>query len=53
MFEFIKQVLIMLLSSSELFVTKCISLNNEPFIARTTLLNLNPDELHHASRFYG
>ena len=53
MFEFIKQVLIMLLSSSGLLVTKCISLNNEPFIAKTTLLNLNPNELHHASSFYG
>ena len=52
MFWFIKQVLIALLSSSGLLVAKCKSLNNEPWIARTTVLNSNPDELYQALNVY-
>ena len=34
--------LIVLLSFSESLATKCVSLNNEPCMARPTLIDLNP-----------
>ena len=34
--------LIALLSFSESLATKCVSLNNEPCMARPTLIDLNP-----------
>ena len=46
MSNLIKQVSIGLLSFSESLVTKCVSLNNEPCINRTTLIDLNPIELN-------
>ena len=43
MFKLIKQVFIVLLSFSGSLTTKCASLNNEQYIARPTLISLNPD----------
>ena len=45
MFGFIKQAFIVLLSFSRSLATKYISLNNEPCLARPTLIDLNSDEL--------
>ena len=36
---------ISLLSFSESLATKCLSVNNEPFMIRPTLVDLNPVEL--------
>ena len=55
MFRFIKQAFIDLLRFSGSLGcitkvsdrTKCISINNEPSLARHTLTNLNPNELHY------
>ena len=44
MIRFIKQAFITLLSFSRSLGPKSISLNNGPFIARPTLIALNPDE---------
>ena len=41
----IKQVFIVLLRFSESLETKCVSLNDEPFMIRPTLIDLNPVEL--------
>ena len=43
--EYIKEAFIVLLSFSGSLATKFISFINEPFLARPTLLDLNPDEL--------
>ena len=51
MFSLIKQVFVVLLSFSESLArvakveTKCLSLNDEPCMVRSTLLDLNPVEL--------
>ena len=53
MFSLIKQVFIVLLSFSSSLAhvakvsdqTKCLSLNDELYMARPTLINLNPIEL--------
>ena len=42
MFSFIKHVLIVLLSFSSSLATQCVSLNDEPFMVRHTLIDLNP-----------
>ena len=41
MFRLIKQVLFILLSFSRLLTTKCVSLNNEPCMIRSILIDLN------------
>ena len=43
----IKQVFIVLFSFNRSLLTKCLSLNNEPCIARPTLIDLNPIKLNH------
>ena len=45
MFSLIKQLLIGLLSFSSSLATKCVSLNDEPCMIRTTLIDLNSVEL--------
>ena len=45
MFSVIKQVFIILLSFSSFLATKCVSLNDEPCIVRSTIIDLNPVEL--------
>ena len=45
MFSVIKQVFIILLSFSSSLATKCVSLNDEPCIVRSTIIDLNPVEL--------
>ena len=48
MFSLIKQVFIVLLSFSSSLAhdqTKCLSLDDEPCMIRTTLIDLNPAEL--------
>ena len=52
MFGFIKQLLIALLCFSGSLATKCISLINQPCITRTTLIDLNPDELSQWLYYY-
>ena len=42
MFSLIKQVFIVLLSFSELFATKCLSLADEPCMIWYSLIDLNP-----------
>ena len=45
MFSFVKQVFLVLLSFCSSLATKCVSLNEEPCIARPNLIVLNPVEL--------
>ena len=45
MFSLIKQVLIVILSHSEYLVTKSLPLNEEPYMVRPTLIDLNPIKL--------
>ena len=45
MFSVIKQVFIILLSFSSSLATKYVSLNDEPCIVRSTIIDLNPVEL--------
>ena len=45
MFSFVKQVFLVLLSFCSSLATKCVSLNEEPCIARPNLIVLNPGEL--------
>ena len=45
MFSFVKQVFLVLLSFCSSLATKCVSLNEEPCIARHNLIVLNPVEL--------
>ena len=47
MFKFIRQAFIVLSSLSVLLATNCIPLNNEPYIARPTLIDWNSSELHY------
>ena len=47
MFRSIKQVLIALLSFSGSLAAKCMFLNDEPCLARPTVIDLNPNELHY------
>ena len=47
MFVFIQQTIIGLLSSSRSLAAKCVSLNNEPSMIRSTLIDLNPVELNY------
>ena len=50
MFRFIKQVFIVLmLCFGKSLMTKCVSLNNQPFIPRLVLIDLNPHDLHYYS----
>ena len=45
MFSLIKLVFIVLLSFSSSLATKCVSLNVEPCMVRSTLFDLNPVEI--------
>ena len=45
MFSLIKQVFIVLLSYSKSLVTKCLPLNEETYMVRPTLIDLNPIKL--------
>ena len=45
MFGFIKHVLIALFSFGRRLATECVSLYNQPRMARSTLINLNTDEM--------
>ena len=45
MFSLIKQVFIVLLSFTISLATKCLYLNDEPYMVRHTLIDLNPVEL--------
>ena len=51
MFNLVKQLFIILLSISSSLARvakvwiKCLSLNDEPYVVRTTLIDLNPAEL--------
>ena len=47
MFLLSKQVLIALLNFSGSLATKCLSLNNEPHMVRSTLIDLNNVELNY------
>ena len=44
MVSLIKQVLIVLLSFSESLTTKCMFLDDKPYMVRPTLIDLNPVE---------
>ena len=50
---FINHILIVLslvlLVFDESLATKCVSMNNKPCMVRPTLIDLNPDKLHHYS----
>ena len=60
MSRLIKQILIRMLSFSRSLAsmvngsdhTKCISLNNQPCMARPTLINLNPDKYYQVLHYY-
>ena len=45
MFSLITQVFIVLFSFSGSLATKCVSLNDEPYMLRPSLIDLNPFEL--------
>ena len=45
MFSLFKQVFIVLLIFISSLVTKCMYLNNDPFMVRPSLIDLNPVEL--------
>ena len=47
MFELFKKVSIVLLVFSRSIATKYVSLNNEPCMIRSTLIDLNPVELNY------
>ena len=47
MFGLIKEVFITLLNVSGSLAINCISLNNEPRLTRSTLIDLNSNELHY------
>ena len=42
-----EQVFIAILNFSGSLATKCVPLNNEPFMIRPTLTDLNPTDLNH------
>ena len=46
MFRLIKQVFIVLLSFNGTLATTCVSLSNEPYMARPILINLKPVQLN-------
>lgn len=52
MFGLPKQVLCALSSFSRSLATKCLSLNNQSYITRPTLSDLNPDEHNQGLRHY-
>ena len=52
MFGLLKQVLCALSSFSRSLATKCLSLNNQSYITRPTLTDLNPDEHNQRLRHY-
>ena len=45
MFSLIKQVFIVLLSFNKFLARKCLFLNDEPCMIRSTLIDMNPVEL--------
>ena len=45
MFSLIKQMCIVLLGLSSSLTTKCLSLNDKPWMVKPTLIHLNPFEL--------
>ena len=47
MFSLIKQVFIVLLSFSSSLATKCVSLNDQPYMVSSTFIDLNPVELRY------
>ena len=47
MFRLIKQVFTTLMSFSGFLAHKCLSLNNEPCMIRSTLIDLNPIEINY------
>ena len=47
MFKFIKKAFIVLVSFSGSLFTKCMSVNNETYFARPTLIDWNLTELHY------
>ena len=50
--EFLKSLFIVILDSGRSLTSrniKCISLNNEPCLAKPKVINLNPDELHYST----
>ena len=47
MFRLIKQIFVALLTFSASLATKCMSLNSEPSMIKTTLIDLNPAKLNH------
>ena len=49
MFKIINQVCIILLSFSRCLATKRVSLNNEPCITRSSLVDLNPVKLKYCN----
>ena len=53
MFSFIKQVFIVLLSFSESLVIEYVSLNDQPWMVRHTLIDLNPVELKYCPFMVG
>ena len=46
MFDLIKQVFFVLLNFSRSLATKCVPLNNEPYMIRPNLIDLNPVDLN-------
>ena len=60
MIRLIKQVFIALLkvtgslssAANVSNITTCITLNNQPYMTRPTLIDLNPDEYNQALRYY-
>ena len=47
MFSLIRQVFIILLSFDKFLTNKCVSLNHEPCMVKTTFIDLNPVELRY------
>ena len=47
MFKLIKQAFVALLTFTGSLATKCMSLNSEPYIIRSTVIDLNPVELNY------
>ena len=47
MFRLIKQIFVALLTFSASLATKCMSLNSEPSMIKTTLIDLNPAKLNY------
>ena len=47
MFSLVRQVFIILLSFDKFLTNKCVSLNHEPCMVKTTFIDLNPVELRY------